>query len=273
MTRYSSRGVWPTVKDATRLDLTSALRGAILRDVLAQEAVAVRRCAMYRRAISVAALNFPAEGLRLEPVAQWIRRHGVGVEVATAEDVDRAVASGITPVGIVMNCVEEAEHPVRRALEAGVGRFVIRSAAHVEILRRNAQQTQRVLIDMTDRSVDEVAAEVMSCERLDLIGLHCRLDDADPATTEDTVSAMVAEMAWVRRQYGVLMSRASLYNVEPAKWCCDTSELRDLAVDVEDAVEDACARYRYPHPALVLSLRQSAIITPEWPVDTGQTAT
>jgi hypothetical protein len=102
----------------------------------------------------------------------------------------------------------------------------------------------------------------MSCDRLELIGLHCRLGDMNPETIEDTVWAMIAQMAWVRREYGPHPRPRGLREFEPFEWCHDRHNVRHTDA-LEEAVEDAWPRYRYPRPALVLSLRQSALIPPE----------
>jgi hypothetical protein len=54
-----------------------------------------------------------------------------------------------------------------------------------------------------------------------------------------------------------------LREFEPFEWCHNRHDVRRHTDALAEAVEDACARYRYPRPALVLSLRQSALIPPE----------
>ena len=39
--------------------------------------------------------------------------------------------------------------------------------------------------------------------------MHCRLGDVNPETIEDTVWAMIAQMAWVRREYGLILTRVA----------------------------------------------------------------
>jgi K+-transporting ATPase ATPase A chain len=40
---------------------------------------------------------------------------------------------------------------------------------------------------------------------------------------------------------------------------CDRSYLRGVSEDLDEAIDDACARYRYPRPALVVAMRRSAL--------------
>ena len=86
----------------------------------------------------------------------------------------------------------------------------------------------------------------MSCDRLELIGLHCRLGDVNPETIEDTVWAMIAQMAWVRREYGLILARVA---------CASSSRLSGATIAttcvprhtdaLEEAVEDAWPRSRH----------------------------
>lgn len=230
------------------------------RDALVDETVALRRCALYRKAFRGAAISYPADVLRLESVATWIRRHGVGVDVATADELDHTLEAGIAPLRIVMHRCDDAADPIRLAVNAGVGRFVVNSIQQVAILASSAQRPQRVLIDVTSETAEELAAEVGSCGRLDPIGLHCQLGDADDDAARGIVFSMVAQMSRIRREYGVILTRVSLVEGESSDWRCDRSDLCRVAEVLNDAVEDGCARHRYPQPVLVLSPRRSAVI-------------
>ena len=119
---------------------------------------------------------------------------------------------------------------------------------------------QRVLIDVTDASVDDLAADVMSSNRLDLIGLHRRLADADHETAAEIVRGMVGQMSRVRRKYGVILTRLSLAGSVATSACVERRDLRHVADMLDDAVEDGCARHRYARPALVLTPARSALL-------------
>ena len=45
-------------------------------DVRLEEAIALRRCAMYRNAFRGTAIAYPAKAMRLEAIAGWMRRGG-----------------------------------------------------------------------------------------------------------------------------------------------------------------------------------------------------
>lgn len=261
MTVYPSHGTWslppPT---AARSDVGWPPRqDAESPDALVDVTVALRRCAMHRKAFRGAAINFPAGLLSHDPVARWIRRHGVGVDVTTDDELDQAVSAGISPLHIVMHRADGFAAPARFAVNAGVGKFVVNSGQQIAMLAGCGPPPQRVLLDVTNESAEVLATDVMARQRLCLIGLHCRLGDTDHDSVEDIVQEMIAQMSWVRREFEVILTRVSLGEFDAAELSCDRNDLRGISDALEEAVEDSCARYRYPRPALVLSLRHSAV--------------
>ena len=53
-------------------------------DVRLDEAIALRRCAMYHTAFRAVAVGYPAEAMRVDAIAGWMRRQGVTVDVASS---------------------------------------------------------------------------------------------------------------------------------------------------------------------------------------------
>ena len=220
------------------------------------QALAVRRCTAYRKGFRGAVLNFPARVLRSEPVGEWIRRKRVGVDVATVRDWGQAVAAEVQPARVVASCAEASV--LREAASAGVGRFVVDDGAQLEALAECVRGTPRVLIDVTGPSPRALLGQAMAHEQLDVIGLYRRLEVAGSGPARDALWEMFGQMAWVRRRYGVILTRACLSGFD-----CPTGrpDLRRSWAELESTVDDACAWYRYPRPALVLSLHGAAILS------------
>jgi hypothetical protein len=221
--------------------------------------VALRRCATYRKALRAGAISYPASILWMEPVANWVNRHGVNVDVTNAEELELAVAQGISPPRLVMHCTDATARPIRLAANAGVGRFVVRSDQHIALLASCAQRPQRLLVDVTAQTSDVLAADIMARQRLDLIGLHCRLGDTGREAAGETLQEMIAQMSWIRSKHDVILTRVSIAEFHAAEVGCDRSYLRVVSDDLDEAIDDACARYRYPRPALVVAMRRSAL--------------
>ncbi|MCX2715772.1 hypothetical protein [Mycolicibacterium sp. J2] len=215
-------------------------------DVL-DETVLLRRCGMYRKAFPMATLNFPAAVLRSAVVADWTRRHGVGVEACSVDEVDRAMARGVSPKQIVLHCgsgVDAAS--VRCAVGVGVTRLRISSVEQLD-----AVGAARVVVDCAASSWEDVAAAVIARPGVELIGLHRHVARPDGVDGADALIEMVAGLARLSRRHGVILGQLSVSGVGfPA---ADIAALRVAAEMVYEIVGDGCALCRYPRPVLALS--------------------
>jgi Pyridoxal-dependent decarboxylase, pyridoxal binding domain len=227
---------------------------------LIDETVALRRCVLYRKAFKGIAVSYPAALLKFDALSAWIRRERVTVDVTSAGELDRAMAAGIDPTRIVMHPQGGAVAPIRGAVIAGAARFVVGSSQQVAILADSTERNQRVVIDATDGSACRLAAEVVVHRGLDLIGLHCKLDDPDEVIGAVKLQAMIAEMSWIRHEHSILLTRISVDGVHIAERCLAPRILRGVAEAIGEVVGDACARHRYPRPALTLSPSRVALL-------------
>jgi hypothetical protein len=140
-----------------------------------------------------------------------------------------------------------------------VGRFVVRSWQQIAIIANCAEQTQRVVVDVTTDSATALASEVLAHRQLDLIGLHCTSGDSD-AIGAVRQRGMIAEMARMRRAHGILLSRVSLAGVDVGERWLEPRVLRKVGQAIDEVIGDECARYRYPRPALTLSPAPAALL-------------
>jgi diaminopimelate decarboxylase len=259
MTAHHPWSAWPLLAaSGARFQVGVVAPAAPLLDPRLDITVTLRRCATYRKALrGAAAVSYPAGVLWMDPVADWVKRHGVCVDVSSPEEMNRAVAKGISPQRLVMHRTGAGAGPIRLAANAGAGRFVVDSGQQVAVLSSSAAGTQRLLVDVTAQSADVLAAEIMARPRLDLIGLHCRVGDRDREPIGEIVREMIAQMSWIRHQHAVILTRISLAGA--ADLCSDRGYLRDVSEELDEALDDACARFRYPRPALVLPISRSAL--------------
>jgi hypothetical protein len=225
-----------------RVDIGSRLA----TDVRLDEAIALRRCAMYRKAFRGTAIGYPAAAIRLDAIAGWMRREGVTVDAASADELDWAVIAGIHPSHIVMHGLDEAAG----LIALGVGRVIVESAEQMAMLRSCATGPQAVLVDVTDACLER---PLMVDRRVQFHGLHYRAGGADLTGLADIISAMIAEMAGITRKWGGVLSRLSVGGVDLTDGEIDPRSLRRFAQTINEVVEEACIRFRYPRPALTLS--------------------
>ncbi len=225
-------------------------------DTRLDNAIALRHCALYRKAFRGTAVSYPTDALRLDAVASWIRNQGVTVDIASMADLDRVRLAEVKPSRVVMHCHGEVSASIRRA---ALSRFVVDSDQHVAELADNPlARTQRVVVDVA-RS-DELAAKVVTHRQLELVGLHYRVGATDEVELTENVIAMIARMAWISRELNVVLSRVSLGDVDVTGCDGDLRSLRRVARVIDQAVEDGCIRFRYPRPALTVSPHRSLLL-------------
>ena len=224
-------------------------------DVRLDEAVALRRCAMYRTAFRGAAIGYPAQAMRLEAIAGWMRRQGVTVDVTCVDDLDWTAIAGIHPSHIVMHEFDEVSGQL--ALGYGVSRVILDSAEQMAILRTSSTRPQGVLLDITDGQLDHAMVADPSV-RLD--GLHYGTDGADIVGLSEILFGMVAEMALISRKRAAVMSRLSVGDIDLTDGDDDPRSLRRVAQTIDEVVEEACVRFRCPRPALTMSPRPSTLL-------------
>jgi len=201
---------------------------------------------MYRDAFRGIAIGYPAEAIRLDAMAGWIRRERVTVDVTSVDELDWAILAGIHPSHIVMHGLDEAAG----LIALGVGRVIVESAEQMAMVRSCATGPQAVLVDVTDACLDR---PLLVDRRVKFHGLHYRADGADIAGLAEIVGSMIAEMAGITRKWGGVLSRLSVGGADLSDCDADPRTLRRAAQTINEVTEDACIRFRYPRPALTLS--------------------
>ena len=225
-------------------------------DTRLAEAIALRRCAVQRKAFRGTAVSYPAEVLRYGAVAHWITERGLTVDVASADELELVRMTGVRASRVTLRC--HGEVPVSTS-RAAFARFVVDSGEQVACLADNPlARTQHVVVDAF--SSNELAAEVLSHKRLNLAGLHYRLDSVDAAELPAIVVDLIARMAWISRKHAVILSRLSLGDVDMTGSDGDLRSMRRIAKSIDQAVEDGCIRFRFPRPALTVSPRRSVLL-------------
>ncbi|KUI31979.1 decarboxylase [Mycobacterium sp. GA-2829] len=206
------------------------------------------------RALRGTPLHVPAELLTTASLAEWVRRRGLGVDVSSVEELQVALEAGLPPSRV--SALSRDVAAVEAAVAAGVGRFVIGGWAEVLLLAGRPAAAHRVVVDVSEPTGERLASSVLSMGRLDVVGLRCGV--AGEASAAEAVRRMIEQMARLRREHGVILTRACLSGYGRAD--ADPQELRQGVHRVQLAVEEACAELRYPRPALVLSLQAATLV-------------
>lgn len=234
------------------------------------------RCKLYRRAFRMTEVAVPAALLGNPAVGKWARDHEVAVDVRCGADLASAVGASIRLSRVTVFADGMSESELRAVADLGVGHVVADSVWQVEVLRSVvSQRRQDVVIRMTDAGMplpalkdnrpcgfrfdsnesDAAVAAVIGHSRLNLVGLHCEVGtrDDDFVSYPAAIGHMVAEMAQVRRNHGVLLTRLGLGGGRAIPAYDWPHELHQLAVDIDGSLDDSCGTLRYPRPLVVLS--------------------
>lgn len=207
-----------------------------------------RSYARYRGAMPGIAIVCPAENLQAAETARWVRRHGVTVAAYTSSELALAISVGIRPARLVMHGDRGQWGPIRCAVEASVRQFVVDSCEQLPVLEHYARRCQQVLIDVGTAHVHAAIAAVCASDRLDLVGLHCRMDPqlTAPHRYSAAIHATIDEMARIRQDRGIITSRLSLAG--PLGLAPEA-----IVAVIEEAIDDGCARWSFPRPAVALT--------------------
>ncbi|WP_109523927.1 MULTISPECIES: diaminopimelate decarboxylase [Nocardia] len=240
-----------------------------------------QRCRAYRGAFPDAEISYAGKAMMIRAVAKWVGQEGLSVDVCSAGELAVALAAGIEPGRIVLHGNGKSFDELEAAVRAGVGRIVIDSLTEITMLSALLGRTQQVLIRLspgidvhghpavrtgvTDQKFgfpigSDAAAEaverVLRRPELDLVGFHCHLGSQihDPDHYGEAVRRMIAEMAMVRREHDVILTELDLGGGHAVAYRGGDAEmnLAELADVIEDALDAACARHRFPRPRIAL---------------------
>ena len=241
----------------------------------------LQRCKIYRKSFPMTEIALPATALKNRAIAKWVRDHRMTVDVHSGEELATAIAAGVQLQRLTLYADALSESELRAAVNLGVGRVVAASVQQIELLRSTvAKRAQDVVIRMTDLNTpvlaiagvgdalpsgfrfdsnesDAAIAAVLDHEWLNLVGLHCEVgsQDHDFVSYPAAIGHMIAEMTQVRRNHGVILTRLGLGGgraIPSGDWAV---QLPQLAAQIDDSLDDACATLRFPRPLVVLSTR------------------
>ncbi|GLE50407.1 diaminopimelate decarboxylase [Mycobacterium montefiorense] len=239
------------------------------------------RARRYRKALRGVEVVYAGKSLLTTAVARWAREEGLGVDVCSAGELAVALAGGMDPARIIMHGNAKSPDELQEAVRAGVGRIVLDSCIEIAYLAGCARKRQPVLIRVSpdidihghravttgisdqkfgftlahDQAADAVK-RVLAHPILDLVGLHCHIGSqvTDPALYGEAIHRMIAAMADIRAQHGVILTELNIGGGHAIPYVSGDREFEidDLAVVIEDALDEACAAEHFPRPTIVV---------------------
>ena len=264
-------GVFLSVLSGSKVIDPAARRAALA----SPEKAALRRCEVYRKSFPMTEIALPAYALRNLTVAKWARDQRLAIDLRTGQELAVAIAAGIHPARMTVHADGMTDSELRATANLEPGRLVVSSMSQIDLLATAVGRTLGVFVSVTDVNapvltvagtkkcgfrfdsieLDRAVETVLAARRLNLIGLHCDVgsEENDFVSYPAAIGHMITEMTQIRRRDGVVLTRLGLGGgraVPSGDWAI---ELPELACQIDESLDDACATLRYPRPLVVLS--------------------
>ena len=227
-------------------------------------------------------------------VAQWVNQEGLGIDVASAGELEVALRAGIDPTQIVMHGNNKSVKDLERAVEVGVGRVVIDSLIEIERLNAvaaNAGIVQQVLLRLTvgveahtheaistaheDQKFGLSVASgmamaavdnVLESDALSLAGLHSHIgSQIFDATGFELATHRVVDFAvQVKERHGISVSEIDVGGGMGIAYIDgdDPLDVNAMAKSILDIVRTECARVKISVPKISVEPGRAIIGNP-----------
>ena len=227
-------------------------------------------------------------------VAQWVNQEGLGIDVASAGELEVALRAGIDPNQIVMHGNNKSVKDLERAVEVGVGRVVIDSLIEIERLNAVAASAgivQQVLLRLTvgveahtheaistaheDQKFGLSVASgmamaavdnVLECDALSLAGLHSHIgSQIFDATGFELATHRVVDFAvQVKERHGISVSEIDVGGGMGIAYIDgdDPLDVNAMAKSILDIVRTECARVKISVPKISVEPGRAIIGNP-----------
>ncbi len=239
------------------------------------------RLRRYRSAMPGVEIVYAAKSLLCTGVARWVTDSGAGLDVSSAGELATALVAATDPSRIVVHGNAKSVDELRDAAVIGVRRIVVDSLMDIAYLSCEARRPLRLLVRVTpdidihghaavmtgvndqkfgftlgDGHAAEAVKRIVAHPLLTLAGLHCHIGSqiTDPALYGEAIRRMVATMADIRADHGIILSELNLGGGHGVPYVGGDLELDPAALSevIEDALDAACAAERFPRPRIVV---------------------
>jgi diaminopimelate decarboxylase len=298
--------IWPA--SATRNDQGEITIGGVTVSNLAtqygtplyvfDEADVRQRARDYVGAFTVSdietSVHYAGKAFITTKIAQWVNQEGLGIDVASAGELEVALRAGIDPNQIVMHGNNKSVKDLERAVEVGVGRIVIDSLIEIERLNAvaaNAGIVQQVMLRLTvgveahtheaistaheDQKFGLSVASgmamaavdnVLECDALSLAGLHSHIgSQIFDATGFELATHRVVDFAvQIKDRHGISVSELDVGGGMGIAYIDsdDPLDVTAMAKSILDIVRTECARVKISVPKISVEPGRAIIGNP-----------
>lgn len=213
---------------------------------------------------------------------RWLAEEGLGIDVASAGELEVALRAGVNPDRIVLHGNNKSVSELERAVEVGVGRIVIDSLIEIERLNEiaaragvviqvllrltvgveahthefiaTAHEDQKFGLSVNSGMALAAAEAVLAASSLSLAGLHSHIGSQifDSAGFEVAAHRVIEFAALLRDTFDFTISELDLGGGMGIAYLPeeDPMPIEHMAKAIQDIVATECARVHLPIPHL-----------------------
>lgn len=198
----------------------------------------------------------PAGLLTDQSIAGWVRDYRIAIDVRSEPDMVVAVAAGVHPSRMTVHadCLDGPQ--LCAIVTRGAGRVVLSSVRQADLVASaGLSRRQAVATRLTDATAhtDREIQSIVDGLRPNIVGVHGDIGSPGFCSHREAIGYLLAEMTLIGRRHGVVLGRLGLGGGSADPSGGSASALAELAADVEDALDEACATLRYPRPLVALA--------------------
>ena len=227
-------------------------------------------------------------------VAQWVHQEGMGIDVASAGELEVALRAGINPEHIVMHGNNKSISDLERAVSAGVGRIVIDSLIEIDRLNAvaaragivqqvflrltvgveahtheaisTAHEDQKFGLSVASGMAMAAVDNVLESDALSLAGLHSHIGSQifDPTGFEIATHRVIDFAAQIRDRHDFVVSELDVGGGMGIAYVegDDPLEVEEMGKAILEIVRTECARVHLPVPIISVEPGRAIIGNP-----------
>lgn len=201
---------------------------------------------LMRRVMPAAGFAVPASALGDRSLAAWVRSSGITVIASGEAELDLVQSNGIRPTQVVFRSGAGTDS-IRRAVHAGVFRYLVGTQEQIARLNECAQRTKYVYLDAG-------APAVLSDRRVQVVGLHSDVDYSGGPAAWATAAERLLSRAALSNAFGSPIHRIILSGGSTDDWVnSPAAQTNSVVRAVDDALRDGCERWWLPRPAVTFA--------------------
>jgi diaminopimelate decarboxylase len=237
------------------------------------------RCRTYSEALPGAEIAYAGKAFLCRAMAEWIAQEGLSLDVCSAGELAVARSVSFPADRIVLHGNAKTPGDLQAAVDYGIGRIVIDSAAEIVRLAALSRRRQRVLVRVTpgvdahahravatgvedqkfgfslsSGAAADAVRKVLAHPELELAGLHCHLGSQITRLPAYELAArkLIGLMAAVQDRYRVTLTELNLGGGHAVPYVAGDEEfdLAGFSDRIRRVVGAECAKLRFPVPRL-----------------------